>query len=278
MKLNPFAKKTGAYYAKVKAEYDDLSHQLDKAREELAQAKIDHNKKEKHAFKLSQQGSMYYASAAEKEASIAASKASNRVSSLEGDVQALEYRISPLELIVQGPQRFEDDKRKLIALQEKDRQTQAESDRLEASIAKLETRIESVQARIASETQAATQTLIDTEGDFTVPEGLAKAEAELRLAQTSLADLTAKRDAVHVERTQLPAALREAERDLEFSRARMAEIDLHESLLPLMDLFARATVARKVCQRGSDEYKYLIEIPHTNLETARRTLGVRTDD
>ena len=111
MKLNPFAKKTGAYYAKIKAEYDDLSRQLDKTRDALAQAKIDHDKKEKHAFKLNHQGSMYYSTQAEKEASLAASKARNLVSSLESDVRSLMHRVSPLVSVVHGPQTFEDDKR-----------------------------------------------------------------------------------------------------------------------------------------------------------------------
>lgn len=278
MKLNPFAKKTGAYYAKVKAQYDDLSRQLDKAQAELAQAKIDHDKKEKHAFKLNQQGSMYYSTPAEKEASLAASKASNLVSSLESDVRSLMHRVSSVVSIAHGLQSFEDDKRKLSTLQEQDRTTQAECERLEASMAKLTARIETVQARIATEMQMATQTLIDAEGDFAVPEALAKAEAELRLAQASLTDIQGKRDALHAERAKLPEALRTAERNLEHSRATMAEIELHEALLPLMDLFARAAVARKVCQWGFDEYKYLIEIPIDNLEAARKALGVRTGD
>jgi chaperonin cofactor prefoldin len=278
MKLNPFAKKTGAYYAKVKAQYDDLSRQLDKARDALEQAKIDHDKKEKHAFKLNQQGSMYYSTPAEKEASLAASKASNLVSSLESDVRSLMHRVSPLVSIVYGPQTFEDDKRKLSELQEHDRTTQAECERLEASMAKLTARIETVQARIATEMQTATQTLIDAEGDFAVPEALAKAEAELRLAQASMTDLQGKRDALHAELAKLPEALRSAERALEHSRATMAEIELHEALLPLMDLFARAAVARKVCHWGSNEQTYQIEIPFDNLEAARKALGVRTDD
>ena len=140
MKLNPFAKKTGAYYAKVKAQYDDLSRQLDKARDALEQAKIDHDKKEKHAFKLNQQGSMYYSTPAEKEASLAASKASNLVSSLESDVRSLMHRVSSVVSIAHGPQSFEDDKRKLSELQEHDRTTQAECERLEASMAKLTAR------------------------------------------------------------------------------------------------------------------------------------------
>jgi hypothetical protein len=37
-------------------------------------------------------------------------------------------------------------------------------------------------------------------------------------------------------------------------------------------------VARKVCNWGSNEQTYQIEIPFDNLEAARKALGVRTGD
>lgn len=274
MKLNPFAKKPGAYFAKIKAEYDDLTRQLSQAKEDLEQARIDRDKKEQRLFRLNQQGSMYYSSPEEKAASFAASAACNLVSTLETQVWGLERRISPLRSIAQGPQKFEDDKRKLGELQEQDRHTAAELERLESTIAKLTHRAQAVQARIAVEMKSASQTLIDAESEFTAPDSLAKAEAELRLVQTSLSDLQAKRAALTAQRCTLPQAIREAERHLEFSRAIVAEIELQEALLPVMDLFARAAVARKACQWIDDEYEYPIEIPSEHIDAARAAQGV----
>ena len=84
MKLNPFNKKSTAYYDKVKAEYDKLDREIAAAKEELAKAEADHDRKRRRHFELTQRGSMYSSSPDETQASMAASAARVRGASCAG--------------------------------------------------------------------------------------------------------------------------------------------------------------------------------------------------
>ena len=148
----------------------------------------------------------------------------------------------------------------------------------DASIAKLEKRIVDVQSRIAAENQLAAEALIGSDGEFTVPEVLAKLDGELRLAQTAMNDLTAKKTAWRQEQDDNRTALRDAEHALVHTRATVIENELLEKVFPMMDLFARAAVSRSARHWGDSEHEYLIKIPSEKVLAARRALGMPTAD
>ena len=94
MKLNPFSKKPTAYYDKVKAEYDQLDHELTATKDQLNEAEADFERKRRRQFELDQHGSMYSSTREQSQASFAASEASNRVRHIKGEIGQLESRIA----------------------------------------------------------------------------------------------------------------------------------------------------------------------------------------
>lgn len=157
---------------------------------------------------------------------------------------------------------------------EQHRSLAAEHNKTEALITKVEKRAVDAETRMAAETNAASRQMIATEGDFVVPESLTRLEVELRLTHASMVNLQQQRNAVALRNKELPEQIRDAERAFIHARAVIAEIELHEQLMPVMNLFARAAATRhQNSRRHEDEYKFNIEIPHELLESARSELA-----
>ena len=273
MKLNPFNKKSTAQYDKVRAEYDKLDREIATAREELQKAEADHERKRRRHHELTQRGSMYSAAPDEAQASIAASAASHRVGDIKGEIGQLESRIRPLRRIALAPEQFAKAKKSLDDLIAGQATINGELEKVKVLIAKVGRRVTDAEARIATETQSARQQMLDADGEFVVPESLTKLEAELRLAQSSLAELEGKRDALLAKLQEFPGAIRDAERVFIGCRADMTEIELYEQLMPVMNLFARASAARRECDYHHDEDRFEIEIPRDLVETAQAALA-----
>ena len=151
--------------------------------------------------------------------------------------------------------------------------TTGELEKANVLIAKVSKRVADVDARIVTETQSATQTMLDADGEFNVPEVLTRLEAELRLGKSSLAELEGKRDALLAELRELPTAIREAERVFIGCRADVVEIELYEQLMPVMNLFARASAARRQNDYHHVEDRFEIEIPRELIEPAEVALA-----
>ena len=138
----------------------------------------------------------------------------------------------------------------------------------------MEKRAVDAETRMVAETNAASRQMIATEGDFVVPESLTRLEVELRLTNASMADLQQQRSAVALQNKDLPEQIKDAEHAFIHARAVIAEIELHEQLIPVMSLFARAAATRhQYSRRHEDEYKLHIDIPHELLESARSELA-----
>ena len=273
MKLNPFNKKSTAYYDKVKAEYDKLDREIATAREELQKAEADHERKRRRHYELTQRGSMYSSAPEEAQASIAASAASHRVGDIKGEIGQLESRIRPLRRIALAPEQFAKAKKNIDDLIAGQVAINGELEKVKALIAKVGKRVTDAEARIATETQSARQQMLDADGEFVVPESLTKLEAELRLAKSSLAELDEKRDTLVAKLQEFPGAIRDAERVFIGCRADMTEIELYEQLMPVMNLFARASAARRQNDYHHDEERFEIEIPRELVEIAQAALA-----
>lgn len=273
MKLNPFNKKSTAYYDKVRAEYDKLDREMAAAREELQKAEADHERKRRRHYELTQRGSMYSSAPEEAQASIAASAASHRVGDIKGEIGQLESRIRPLRRIALAPEQFAKAKKNLDDLIAEQAAINGELEKVKALIAKVGKRVTDAEARIATETTSARQQMLDADGEFVVPESLTKLEAELRLAKSSMADLEGKRDTLVTKLQEFPDAIHDAERVFIGCRADMAEIELYEQLMPVMNLFARASVARRECDYHHNEDRFEIEIPRELVEAAQASLS-----
>jgi hypothetical protein len=273
MKLNPFNKKSTAYYDKVKAEYDKLDRELTATKDQLNEAEADFERKRHRQFELDQHGSMYSSTREQSQASFAASEASNRVSHIKGEIGQLQSQIAPLRRIALAPDRFTQAKQAFDDLVAQKLATTGDLEKANALIAKVSKRVAEVDARIVTETQSATQTLLNAEGEFNVPEVLTRLESELRLGKSSLAELEGKRDTLLAELRELPTAIREAEHVFIGCRADVVEIELYEQLMPVMSLFARASAARRQNDYRHDETRFEIEIPHALVEIAQAALA-----
>lgn len=273
MKLNPFSKKSTAYYSKVKAEYDKLHRELTDARAELQQAEADAERKQRRKFELNQRGSIYSSTHEETKASIEASAASNFVHTVKGKIGQLESQIAPLQRIAQAPDKFAEAQQSLEGLITQKATLTREQEKTDVLIAKVSKRIAELNGRIGAETQSATESMLSGEGEFVVPEALTRLETELRLGNTSLAELRGKRETLAAQLKDLPKSIREAQRIFVAYRADMVETELYEQLTSVMNLFARASAARRQHSYHHDECRFEIEIPRELIESAQTVLA-----
>jgi len=280
MKLNPFAKKTGAYLASIKTEHDDLQRRIEDIEDELVDARADYDAASDQNTRLRESAgrlSMNTPPAASAHWPVVTA-ASQKVQRLESELSDLKSRIPLLRRLLDAPEDHEKAQARLDELNTRQVTLTNELAKADTVMAKLEKRITDVQSRIAAENQLAAEALIGAEGEFTVPEVLAKLEAELRLTQTAMNDLTAKKAAWRQEQDDNRTELRDAEHALVHTRATVIEIELLEKVFPLMDLFARAAVSRSARHWGDSEHEYLIKIPSDKVLAARRALGMPTAD
>ena len=275
MKLNPFNKKSSAYYDKVKAEHDQLRRQLASVNKELIDAEQQHAKERDHQTRLRDAAgkmSMNTPPAAKAHWPVLCA-AHEKADRLKSQASSLESQIRPLLRVLDAPDAFAQAKKKLDDLVAQKKAQSAEVEKTDALIAKINQRIGDLEARIAAETHSAAQTMLNNEVELVVPESLTRLEAELRIGRSSLADLQNKRDTASAKLGDLPAAIREAERTFIHCRAVVVEIELYEQLMPVMNAVARASAARRETSYRHDETRFEIEIPHELVEIAQAALA-----
>ena len=275
MKLNPFNKKSTAYYDKVRADHEQLSRQLALAKKELIEAATEHTReREKQTRLRDAAGSMSMSTPPAAKAHWPVLCAANeREDELKSQVSNLERQLRPLQRVLDAPQAFANARKHLAELIAQRKTSAADVETVDTQIAKLNKRIADIETRIAAETKSASQALLEGEGEFVVPESLTKLEVELRIARSSLTDLQSKRDTANAKLGDLPAALREAERTFIHCRADLAEIELYEQLMPVMNAVARASAARRETSYSHDESRFEVEIPRNLVEIAQSDLA-----
>ena len=98
-------------------------------------------------------------------------------------------------------------------------------------------------------------------------------EVEQRITRASQAELERQRDAIQGQLAGLPDAVRKARDHFIHCRAAMAEIELHEQLMPVMNALARASAARRQINYHHDESRFPVEIPRDLIEAASDALA-----
>jgi predicted nucleic acid-binding Zn-ribbon protein len=273
MKLNPFSNKSSAYYDKAKAEYGKLDHEFAGLRKQLESAKAEETRERSIYDKLRAASSSTNSSAQELRQHQVLSEAYSRIGHIETQISQMDSRIFPLRRIVEAPEQYTTAKKKLEDLLA--RQTSLNSDlaEVDALLARRGKRIADIETRIASETKAAAQSPLNKEGEFAVPESLTKLGIEFQIGKTSQVELESKREALVVEQREISNAISEAKLAYNECLVVVTEIELHEQLMPIMDLFARAAVARHLHSYDYNEQQYEIEIPHELIELATAALA-----
>ncbi len=275
MKLNPFNKKSAGYYDKVKADHDQLSRQLAAVKKDLVEAEAQYARESEKQTRLRDAGgsmSMNVPPAASAHWPVFTA-AHQRMDHLKSQVSNLEGQMRPLQHVLNAPEAFAQARKTLDELIAQGKASTAHVDSTDSQIAKLNKQITDLDIRIAAETNSASQTLMEGDGEFVVPESLTKLEVELRIVRSSLADLQSKRDMASAKMGDLPAAIRDAERTFIHCRADVAEIELYEQLMPVMSAVARASAARRETSYHHDESRFEIEIPRDLVKAAHATLA-----
>ncbi|NMG31843.1 hypothetical protein [Aromatoleum evansii] len=263
MKLNPFRKKTTGYFAGLQAEFADLCKQVEAAETELASARDERDARADASRQLEAQHPGRLAiSATEKTARVAANAAQQAVSDLEHTLWTLNGRQAELRDRIEAPTRLAAAKAALASLNGQRQTLQAELDKTHTLIARIERHIGEIEARVSAETQSASQSMIEAEGEFVMPEALVRMDTEVRVARVTLANLCDKAKRLDAELKALPDQWREARRTFRHARAGVAEIDVQEQLPALIELIARAAVSRHECDRSRPAYRYEVEIAH----------------
>lgn len=273
MKLNPFNKKANGYLERMQSEYQKLGREMTSMQEELAAAQEDHERKTCALRDAERQSSMYSSSSAERKARLAEGEAKHRVDRIKSSIRQLESQIAPVKRIATAPERYAEANMKLTGLLAQATAADEAWQKTAVQIDKLEKRIADLQTRIAAETQSATATLLDADGDFVVPESLTRLEVEMRLASTSLAGLYNQQEDLKIQRKELPKAISDAQRIFKHCRVVTSEIDLYEQLQPLMTLLARASATKGETDYHHSETRFEIEIPQGLIEVAQTTLA-----
>ena len=275
MKLNPFNKKSSAYYDKINAEHDQIRRQLAVVNKELIDAEQQHAKERDHQTRLRDAAgkmSMNTPPAAKAHWPVLCA-AHEKLDRLKSQASSLESQIRPLLRVLDAPDAFAQAKKKLDDLVAQNKAHSAEVETTDRQIAKLNKLIADLEIRISAETKSASQTLINGDGEFVVPESLTKLEMELRIVRSSVADLQSTRDTASAKLGNLPVAMREAERTFIHCRAVVAEIELYEQLMPAMSAVARASAARRETSYHHNETRFEIEIPRNLVEIAQADLA-----
>lgn len=273
MKLNPFNKKANGYLERMQSEYQKLGREMASRQEDLADAQADHERKAHVLRDAERQSSIYSSSSAERKARLTEGEAKHRVDRIKSSISQLESQIAPVKRIATAPERYAEANVKLTDLLAQATAADEAWQKTLAQISKLEKRIADLQTRIAAETQSATATLLDAEGDFAVPESLTRLEVEMRLASTSLAGLYNQQEDLKIQRQELPKAISDAQRLFKHYRVVASEIELYEQLQPLMTLLARASATKGETDYHHNETRFEIEIPRSLVEAAQTALA-----
>jgi chromosome segregation ATPase len=269
MKLHPFSKKTTTgYYDRIKAECDELAQQAQEAKQAAADAKADYEAKARASYELESRSSSPYLSDAESKARRVRDDAYNQSEALQRKARDLESRYINLRSTVEAPARMEEARQTITRLSRERDALRDEVSKTESLIGKLQRRVEELEQRIAHETQAASQSMVETEGEFVMPESLTRLDVELRVTRATLAERQTKLAELQAALKLIPDQLRNAKRAFSYARATVADIELQEQLPNWLDVIALAAVSA-----STDAREYVIKIPSEIAEAARAKLA-----
>ncbi|MCW7540663.1 hypothetical protein OOT46_22855 [Aquabacterium sp. A7-Y] len=273
MKLNPFTKKnTGGYYAKVKAEYEQLSRELAEAKQQLPLAQADFDEKNRLLRAAEARSSRFTASDEEQAARSACHGAKEVLSQLEWRIRELDSTVTPLGWVVHAPGKLETARQTIKQLKQRRASLEGDLEKTGRVIDKVEKRAEQLRQRIADETVSASQAIADAEGEIAMPDSLMRLESELRVTETALGDQKRKAEELQRELQAIPKQLNDARSSFQHSRADVADIELREQLHLLMNSIARATAAAHESLYSRPDNKYEIEVPHEYVTAAKEQL------
>lgn len=258
----PFFKKTSGYLDRIQAEYDVLKSRHDEAKKALALAATDYEAKAKASRELEAKSpANTYLSDQECRLRRLRDDADSLHRQLGYKVYDLERDMLPLATILSAPVSLKNAKATLAEMTTREAGLKADFEKTAHQIEKVQKRIADLEQQIATETQSACQVMVESDGDFAVPDSLGKLDVALRLAKTSLGELHARTERIQQERREIHDTVKASKQTIVHMRARVAEIELHEQLPGFIDIIARAAVSSHLSNFGNKADRYEITIP-----------------
>lgn len=271
MKLK-FGKTPSGYIEGVRQQVSDLSRQLEKARADIRSAEVERVRCDQQYTHYLEQSRSEYLDQQGHSLLRAKEAADLHLDDCKWAVHKLDLEMTPLQWILEAPEAFERAKQTLTELVQQHKQLTHEIERLSAMLVKLHERSASLEDRLARESRAAGLALLDDQAEFTMPEGIARLELELRVMRSTLGDETLRLGELKVELESLPARRKEARQDFISARATVVEMELEEKLQEFLPMIARATAARAISIARSLPGGYEIKLPQALMESTRATL------
>ena len=281
MKLNPFRKKTNRYVETTQVKFNELSHELDALNKEhaIVTAELDREKAVRQQMDDRASHLVLQPTNAQNAQWQIVMEVSAREQALRGKISSLDSKMMPLRRIIDAPKHFDDAQAALQTLLADRQRINQEVAQLDSSIGKINKRTTDVQAKIAAETAAASKQMIAAEDDFAVPESLTRLELQVRLANTSLAELQGQRAVLVDQLKSMPDMISSVRNTFVHARAKLAEVDIYDQMLPFMKQLSRASVTRyqanSVCH---SEGKFEFEIPWDLVESTKSELAAELVD
>lgn len=261
MKLNPFTRKNSGYFNQLKKDYAALSRELESLRSEVAKAKDDFDQKQRTFVEVDQKATSTVWTRREQELLRQRNGAQHHYDELNTRLQSMELQHRSLRWKVEAPGKLDKDRADLKTLMARRQQIDADRQKQQAGIAKLAARIDALHAQIDLETESATQTMLESEGEATgLSDALVKLHNDLKLLTEAHARASQQEAALITERDSLPEQERELRRGIEHGQAYVAEIDLNEQMPDFIQVIARVAVS-KARAHGGNRRSYEIEIP-----------------
>jgi chromosome segregation ATPase len=268
MKLNPFRRKSSGYFNQLKADYASLSRELESLQSEVARAKADFDKKHQTYVQADQASNSTVWTPRERELLRQRNHAEHLYDDLKSKLGSMELQHRSLRWKVEAPGELARYMAELKTLTTRRKQIETDRQKQQATIAKLEARIDALRSQIDQETESATQALLESDGEATgMSDALVKHHNDLKLLTEAHAKARQQEAAMKTELDGIPEQLREHRRCIESGQASVAEIDLHEQMPDFIQVIARAAVS-KARVHGGNRYLYEIEIPAAAAEAA----------
>lgn len=273
MKSNPSRRQAStSYLDTLRSEFDALTQQLQEAEAAANTAQQEADAKRRAYHELEQRSKSTHWSVTEQRLFREKNHLEGVARQLQQDLVPLREEHARLKWKVQAPAQLEAARVEMAALTDRRTALAQEINKAKTLQKQLDARIESVEQRIARDTQSTASRLINA-GELTaLPPALASLHAELTATRHTRDEVARRTHALQTEHDALPDQIRLARDSYRGAQAIVAEIELQEQLPAFIGVIARAAVARHRAGFSREQGRYEIEIPVEALEVASAAL------
>jgi predicted nucleic acid-binding Zn-ribbon protein len=273
MKSNPSRRQSSTSYRDtLRSELDALTQQLQEAEAAASSAQQEADAKRRAYHELEKRSNSTHWSVTEQRLFREKNHLEGVARQLQQDLVPLREEHARLKWKVQAPAQLEAARVEMAALTDRRTALAQEINKAKTLQKQLDSRIESVEQRIARDTQSTASRLINA-GELTaLPPALASLHAELTATRHTRDEVARRIQSLQAEHDALPDQIRLARDSYRGAQAIVAELELQEQLPAFIGVIARAVVARHRAGFTREQGRHEIEIPLEALAAASTAL------